>query len=839
MESSEANFCHPYQPYDIQLEFMTQLYRCIEGKKVGIFESPTGTGKSLSLICGALTWLRDHERRALDSTLKAENKDAQDDWLLQAEADARRRELLLAREELERRLATLREEEARQKQQKLENRSAKKARLVGGTGPENHADDEEFLVADYHSDEEDSTKVETASIGFSSSTQALLDRLQKPTKEEVDQPEENRLKIIYCSRTHSQLTQFVNELRRVKPPSSIPSAFDNLRPSTDLEERVKHLPLGSRKNLCINPKVARLSSTTAINEQCLELQKPGTAKDKKCPYLPSKEDRQRVESFRDKAIAQIRDIEDLAHLGKRMDLCPYYASRSAITSAEVLTLPYPLLLQKSAREALGISVKDDVIIIDEAHNLADAIAETFSAALRLSQLDQAVHQVTAYAVRFKNRLKGKNRVYVTQVLRLLNSFTDCLRSVGEKSHMKDVTVTASQLMSGKGVDQIRPHKLMRYLHESKLCHKVESYTEVQKSVEGQNQGKGALMQFQNFLSLLMNPDDEGRFFVVRQDGDITVRYTLLDPREHFRDVVEDARAVILAGGTMSPMADYANYLFSYLDKDRLETFSFGHVVPSSHLFAQPVVQGPSGSEFDFTFEKRRSEQMILELGHLVSRTCKIVPDGVVVFFPSYDYLAQVVAVWQKQPPALPLLQSLGKTKVTFQESKGVSVDELLRDYANAVDSGKGALLLSVVGGKLSEGINFSDKLGRVVIAVGLPFPNANGAEWKAKMQHVESLRYQQCRTESILPESQWQIEAKRASRDFYENACMRAINQSIGRVIRHRNDYAAIIMVDRRYATDRIRTKLPKWIQGSIGSDAKSWDEIERGLVEFFRTKPR
>ena len=42
---------------------MRKLYETIESRKIGIFESPTGTGKSLSIICSSLHWLNDHRNR--------------------------------------------------------------------------------------------------------------------------------------------------------------------------------------------------------------------------------------------------------------------------------------------------------------------------------------------------------------------------------------------------------------------------------------------------------------------------------------------------------------------------------------------------------------------------------------------------------------------------------------------------------------------------------------------------------------------------------------------------------------------------------------------------------
>jgi len=198
--------------------------------------------------------------------------------------------------------------------------------------------------------------------GLSAETQALLAKLgDLPSKAQTENEDviEDELKIFYCSRTHSQISQFVNELQRVKLPPSIPpdahdpqsSAPTRTSPATNNDatpkptEQLKHLTLGSRKNLCINEKVAKPGTTTTnINERCLELQQPSTPKDKRCPYLPNKDSEVLVNDFRDHAMAKIRDIEDFGKLGKRIGICPYYATRAAVKPAEVsiIFLRYPL-----------------------------------------------------------------------------------------------------------------------------------------------------------------------------------------------------------------------------------------------------------------------------------------------------------------------------------------------------------------------------------------------------------------------------------------------------------------------------------------------------------------
>ena len=75
-----------------------------------------------------------------------------------------------------------------------------------------------------------------------------------------------------------------------------------------------------------------------------------------------------------------------------------------------------------------------------------------------------------------------------------------------------------------------------------------------------------------------------------------------------------------------------------------------------------------------------------------------------------------------------------------------------------------------------------------------------------------------------------------AAAELYENMCMNGVNQCIGRAIRHKGDWASLILLDQRYATGTIRGKLPKWIGGQLVV-AESFGQAMRELGTFFRDK--
>ena len=146
-------------------------------------------------------------------------------------------------------------------------------------------------------------------------------------------------------------------------------------------------------------------------------------------------------------------------------------------------------------------------------------------------------------------------------------------------------------------------------------------------------------------------------------------------------------------------------------------------------------------------------------------------------------------------------------------------------------------MLCVCGGKLSEGINFKDELGRLVVMVGLPFANPEEPELKARMAHLDASE----RAERDGEVAGSNPSGKTRGRAYYEALCMRAVNQSVGRAIRHVGDYAAIVFADARYAPAGSRTgeprgiatQLPGWIGERLVVPA-GYGQVQGALARFF-----
>ncbi|KIO31578.1 hypothetical protein M407DRAFT_19513 [Tulasnella calospora MUT 4182] len=239
----------PYDPpYGIQLDLMRHLYASIEARKVAILESPTGTGKTLSLLCGAMTWLKDEQARskkgqlaALEESLKGDGNEPA--WVLKQSLELHRRELEAAEEALQERL-----EAARRKEEAL--RRKEKGHKITHKSASDDEDDDVFLP-----DGGPTAQSDDDYRHLSADVRELLRKYEardKPAPIEIVDDEPSCTKIFYASRTHTQLSQTISELRK-----------------TPFKANTRTVPLGSRKNLCINQELR--SKGGDLDESCREL----------------------------------------------------------------------------------------------------------------------------------------------------------------------------------------------------------------------------------------------------------------------------------------------------------------------------------------------------------------------------------------------------------------------------------------------------------------------------------------------------------------------------------------------------------------------------------------
>lgn len=623
---------------------------------------------------------------------------------------------------------------------------------------------------------------------------------QTPAKGIDEKPIKKVPIIYYGTRTHKQIAQVVRELKKTE--------YRNARMCI----------LSSRERTCIHPRISRSSNK---NEECKELLDDGG-----CRFQGNLKKGKDYPSFYESRTIEPYDLEDLVRIGTRQKACPYYWSLDMVDSSDIVFCPYNYLIDPVIRKCLSINLDNAVVVLDEAHNIEDISREVMSLSITQDQirdiimdLEDMIRQDALPDLHHSlARVMSKISVWISQHSDHLNDYRSFEQSgkvwsgndiialmidigLGPEafeSFRKTVTFVTS---IEKDPEKYQPMLLastsailqnlviiLDFFYRSNMKYISDFRAAVVKSVSKKRRSEAA-----------------GGWHTKSSPGSNSWTHTLsfwcLNPAVAMSDIKDKVHSLIVASGTLSPMESFE----SELDMPFKSQLQAKHVIPPDGVWIGGIACGPSKLKLTANYRTVETYLFQDEIGTILLDICKTVPFGVLCFFTSYSMMNKLVQRWRNTG----MWDNISEHKCIFvepQKADAASFDASMVEYCRyatreAVDvPGTGALLLAVCRGKVSEGMDFADNTARAVVTVGIPFPNVKDIQVDQKRKYND-----QC-SKSGRPVM--------CGNFWYETQAFRALNQALGRCIRHRLDWGALIVVDQRFSENsRYQKALSKWIR--------------------------
>uniref|UniRef100_A0A8B9HQ84 Regulator of telomere elongation helicase 1 n=1 Tax=Astyanax mexicanus TaxID=7994 RepID=A0A8B9HQ84_ASTMX len=683
-----VNVDFPFTPYPCQTDYMNKVIECLQSKVNGVLESPTGTGKTLCLLCATLGW-REYFKDSIS---------------------------------------------ARKISEKMGGAELFPDRPMSSWGTAATDGD----VPAYY----------------------------------TDIP-----KIIYASRTHSQLTQVVSELKN--------TAY-----------RPKVCVLGSREQLCINQEIMKQESNHIKVHMCR-----AKVSTRSCLFY--------------------NNVDGMNCLLLEVD-------------SWKLIVMNRLVLQ--SRRAHNIELKGAVVIFDEAHNVEKMCEESTSFDLTPYDLTSAIDAVDKLLREQASdigkgdssedfNVESLNSEILMDLELTINSFEMPSNNQGitkpgsyiyelfEKTHVNFDTKTAIV----EAMEQITGYLAGKpgiFLNTSGL-QKVADIIQLVFVVDpAEGSKKSQMVNSMKQFKVHIHPDTSN--FKKKQSTDVwasssakkqgnVLSYWCFCPGFSMQELLrQEVRCIILTSGTLSPLSSFT----CEMQIPFPVSLENPHVIQKDQIFVSIVDKGPDGVQLSTAFDKRWFSFLYFSLFFVAVNLSRVVPHGLLVFFPSYPVLDKTLEFWRANGHA----DRIENMKPMFVEPRGKGTfTEVIDGFYDKVNDPKsnGGSFFAVCRGKASEGLDFADTYGRGVIITGLPFPPRMDPRVVLKMQYLDEML---------------QCSGQQASR---------AVNQAIGRVIRHREDYGAIFLCDHRFKNTDVRAQLPSWVRPYVRMD--NFGTVVRDAAQFFR----
>ncbi|OBR03697.1 DNA repair helicase rad15 [Colletotrichum higginsianum IMI 349063] len=635
-------------------------------------------------------------------------------------------------------------------------------------------------------------------------------------------------KLIYCSRTMSEIEKALAELKALMKYRA---------QELGEEEEFRGLGLTSRKNLCLHPSVKQEKSGAIVDARCRSLT-AGFVKEKKdrgenvdvCVYhdnLDLLEPHNLIPNG-------VWTFDGLLKYGEQHKQCPYFTARRMMQFCNVIIYSYHYLLDPKIAERVSRELsKDCIVVFDEAHNIDNVCIESLSTDIT----EDSLRKATRGAQNLERKIAEMRDTDQEQLQNEYQKLVEGLRGADEArqedafmsnpalpddllkeavpgnirraehfvSFLKRFIEYLKTRMKVRHTISETPPSFLAHLREYTFIEKkplrfcAERLTSLVRTLELTNIEDYQPLQEVATFATLVATYEKGFLLILEPFESETaevpnpvLHFTCLDAAIAIKPVFDRFSSVIITSGTMSPLEMYPKMLgFSTVVQE-----SYSMTLARRSFLPMIVTRGSDQSSISTSFQVRNEPSVVRNYGTLLTEFAKITPDGMVVFFPSYLYMESIISMWQ----GMNILEEVWKYKLILVETPDAQETSLaLETYRTACCNGRGAVLLCVARGKVSEGIDFDHQYGRTVLCIGVPFQYTESRILKARLEFLrETYRIRE--------------------NDFLSFDAMRHAAQCLGRVLRGKDDYGIMVLADRRF--QKKRAQLPKWInQGLLDAD--------------------
>lgn len=572
-------------------------------------------------------------------------------------------------------------------------------------------------------------------------------------------------KILYLVRTHAQQAQVMNEVRaisrRIGHPLIAVGLAGRQRRCFLLESMAEFQGATAEEGgkLCADRKRATLGAMDPNFLLTPPTDLPASAAVdlpdlEGCPYY-ARVLQADLEQLTDRFAEQLPTPVEFEEYSRSENLCAYELAKKVAGRARLVTAPYAFFFHPHVRQSLfqwlGVGPDRLDLVVDEAHNLPDYLRELTSVVLPREAVRRARSELAE-----RGDVAFPEGMHATELFDRVGEVIDTL--VREFARDDDGVLPPSAfeeaLLGAVGGTSLRLDTLLG---------SMVSWGEALREERRRARQIPRSAVHAVALTLLNWPRLEPPHYV---------KVVTREPRPGLEAYAVDARAAaepigechlsVHMSGTLRPIEEYR------------DTLGLPTTVRSLTL-ASPFPPENRRILFDPTVSTRFEEiqadpEALPKLARRVGEVLRSLPVRTAVFFPSFALMEQILAAGLREdlPPGAVI------------ESRSANMADLWRAVDGFRRGPEGGVLLGVMGGRISEGIDFPEDQLEAVVLVGLPFPKptARREALRAYLDLTVGHGWEYCVTAPT----------------------QRAMLQALGRLIRSDTDRGLGLLLDHRAA---------------------------------------